>query len=783
MPKGRLKVLVLSEFDGRGANAIRDFLFAFNAHSVHDYHYVFNCRQVERDVDLAAYDVIVIFWSLYLFDGRLSDAVRDRIRASRALKVLFRQDEHDAVREMDRIMHQLGVQVMCTCVAEEDQETFYPPALIPSLRGTYTVLTGYVPTYLEQTRVDFGAPRRLDVAYRSRVVPHHLGDLGREKSLIAARFGRLAWENGWRADISVGEADRIYGRRWLRFLRSARFVLGSASGASVVDFTGEIRRRCQAYLTDRPEATYEELKARFFADVDWKVAIETISPRIFESAALGCTLVLHEGRYGGILEPDRHYIEVRRDYGNVGDVLDRMHDPGFVRRLAEQARHEVIASGAHSYRAFGRRFDAILGTHAGERVRVGTPSKAAFYARQYLRHDSRIVPLGGGFARVPTVPDAGALRRLHGLLPPAAVSLALILANRPLRRLFTHLLRTPAAWQSMAWGGLLADCLRLTLVRQAQAGILTAWIRPFGVGARLEAGGATLTLKSWPLTTKSPPAPADPASGEPEWLAAALREGRLSTIVWDHRAIGVHAPYGLSPSWWLSVGLGTEGVYRFRTLESVARHLPDEVSAVLEPVLREEPVGAPSLSLGRMRVALRLIVREPTLRRLVLRYLLSRATQRAVSPGALLGEMVRLVMIRQARTGTLTACLGTPFTVTARVQPTAGCLLFTSQPRNSATAVEGRSPTDVIEEVATLVRTGRLARVVWDHRQFGSYVPYGLSSSYWPRFGIGQREHYAFAALPPLARYYPDETLRALRRVLLAAPEAVVAPSPAEASA
>ena len=779
MPRGRLKILVLSEFDPLNANVIRDYLFAFNAHSVHGYHYVFDCRVLERDVDFGAYDVIVIFWSLYLFDGRLSDAVRDRIRASRALKVLFKQDEHYAVRSLNRIMSQLGVQVMCTCVDEADHETFYPSALIPSLQGTYTVLTGYVATYLERARVDFGAERPLDIAYRSRMVPPYLGDLGREKGLIADRFERIAWENGWRADISVREEDRIYGRRWLEFLRSACVTLGSASGASVVDFTGEIQRRCVAYLTDHPETTYDELKARFFADVDWKVVIETISPRIFEAAALGCALVLHEGRYAGILEPDRHYIEVRRDYGNLNDVLDRMHDPGLLRRLAEQARHDLIASGVYSYRAFCRRFDAILEAHAGGRVRVGTPSKAAFYVRQYLRHDSGIVPAGAGFVTVPTVSEARtSLDRLRQRVarmlprpPQAAVALALILANRPLRRLFVRRLRTPVAWRPMGGNGLLADCLRLAVVRQAQAGTLTAWIQPFGVSARLEAKGAQLTLTSWPMPTEGPSPPADRGRrGEVERLCASLGEGRLSTIAWDHRAIGVHVPYGLSPAWWLSVDLGRDGIYRFRTLESLARRFPDEVTAVLEPVLREDPTGAPSFSFGRARVAFRLALREePTLRRLFVRYLLRRKARQAVSPGLVLGELVRLVIIEQARRGALTAYIRAPFTVTACVEPETGSLLFTSRPRDNAAtgASDGDAAPKLIEGVATLIRGGRLARIVWEHWGFGSYVPYGWSVSYWPRFGMGQGECYAFAALPLLARLFPDATLAVLRRVLL----------------
>ena len=156
-----LKILVLSAFDGANANVIRDFLFSFRAHSRHQYYYVFDCRILDADSDFAQFDVILIFWSLYLLGPDLSEAVRERVRRAPALKVLFLQDEYRDVRPMNVVMSELGVQVMFTCVAAPDHETFYPKALIPSLEATYTVLPGYVATYLEAVSVDQRAPRNI----------------------------------------------------------------------------------------------------------------------------------------------------------------------------------------------------------------------------------------------------------------------------------------------------------------------------------------------------------------------------------------------------------------------------------------------------------------------------------------------------------------------------------------------------------------------------------------------------------------------------------------------
>ena len=125
MTDQRLKILVLSTFDGTNASVIRDFLFSFKAHSRHEYCYIFDCRILDDETDFSPFDVILIFWSVYLLGPDLTEPVRERIRKTSALKVLFLQDEYRDVRPMNGVMNELGIQVMFTCVAERDHEVFY----------------------------------------------------------------------------------------------------------------------------------------------------------------------------------------------------------------------------------------------------------------------------------------------------------------------------------------------------------------------------------------------------------------------------------------------------------------------------------------------------------------------------------------------------------------------------------------------------------------------------------------------------------------------------------
>jgi hypothetical protein len=607
----RLHVLVLSTFDGTNANVIRDYLFAFRTYSRHRYSYLFDCATLDSDVDLSAFDVVLLFWSLYDLRTDLHQELRARIRAAPACKVLFLQDEYREVRTTNRIMSELGINLMFTCVAERDHDLFYPPHLIPSLQGTYTVLTGYVPDYLERHVPDFESRRPLDVGYRSRDAPYYLGDLGRQKRLLADRFPAVAAANGLTCDISVREHDRVYGRRWTRFLQSARCVLGSASGASVVDFTGQIRSNCDRHLALHPKATYEEVKRRFFADTDWKVVIDTVSPRVLEAAAAGSTLVHHEGGYGGLLEPDVHYIRLACDYGNVADVVDRIKDHGFCRELALRTRRDLIDSRRFSYRGFGQWFDAVLDRHVPARRRARQISNSGIYARAYVRRRQPIVPFGSSFIVLPSgrlVLRLGS-RAVGSLAAPATGLPAQLIDNpaelagramhafkvirrsAPLGALLREYWRDPATRSEVGLYEMVNELVKVDLVARARSAALESR-EPFGVTVGFDPLEGVIEVASYPGCRV-----ASDGAGPPGELVEAIRSGTLRAVIWDHSAVGMQVVYRIAHGnsggrgaaatrrGWMRVRVGPNGVFKFAGLAALGRRAPDRVGAALLELL------------------------------------------------------------------------------------------------------------------------------------------------------------------------------------------------------
>jgi len=74
-----------------------------------------------------------------------------------------------------------------------------------------------------------------------------------------------------------------------------------------------------------------------------------------------------EGRYSGILEPEVHYIPLKRDLSNIREALERLRDEPRLAEMAERAYQDVYLSGRFTYGRFARLIEqALFGESAPE---------------------------------------------------------------------------------------------------------------------------------------------------------------------------------------------------------------------------------------------------------------------------------------------------------------------------------------------------------------------------------------------------------------------------------
>ena len=303
--------------------------------------------------DLDDVDIIFIHYSICMFnESYLSSSSCEKIKLFKGLKACFIQDEYRFIDKTVNKIKDLGIDILFTCVPESEFEKVYPKLKLPNLR-LVNVLTGYVPDFFRDIKSSPSyEERNLDVVFRARPLPFSLGELAQEKDKIAKIFLEKGHMFHMNMNISTREQDRIYGKKWLRFLMNSKACLGTESGASVFDFTGEIDKKIQIYLEKNPKASFEDVQKKFLLDHEKKIKLNQISPRAFEAAACRTMMVLYEGEYSGILKKWKHYIPLLKDHSNLDQVMKAIKDKKTYELITEQAYNDIILNSKYSYVKF-----------------------------------------------------------------------------------------------------------------------------------------------------------------------------------------------------------------------------------------------------------------------------------------------------------------------------------------------------------------------------------------------------------------------------------------------
>lgn len=264
-------------------------------------------------------------------------------------KIALPQDDYDHAEVLDEWLAELGVTDVL-CAFEEPELGILYPTRAGGARFE-RVLTGYVDDATRQRLEEDPHPladRSFDVVYRATRLPYWFGSLGQLKCRVGELGRSQAAELGLRTDVSMDPRDAVLGYHWLQFLQSGRATLGSESGSSVLDRRGEIRLAVEAILGEEPGLTFDELSDRMPAGWDG-YSFPALSPRHLEAASARTPQLLVEGSFAGVLEPEKHYIAIRRDFSNLREVLERVRDLEGIGELAERAHRQLVASGAYSY--------------------------------------------------------------------------------------------------------------------------------------------------------------------------------------------------------------------------------------------------------------------------------------------------------------------------------------------------------------------------------------------------------------------------------------------------
>src|SRR2546422_3668049 len=314
-------------------------------------------RHLHFDAVILHTTLLCLRWShqFYMWKWKLA-----WIRDLECVKVAMPQDEYDHSEILDEWLYEWEVSEIFTIFKEDVRKVLYP--LMCDKADFYECFTGYIDESIAKRYLQSLLPidlRPYDIVYRATHLPYWFGSHGQLKHRIANVMGRRALELGLKCDISTSVDDTIVGDRWLNFLASGRAVVGCESGSSVLDRRGEVRAKIQAMLRHNPTMSFEEVSSQL--PVDWDdYRFFAISPRHFEAVMTKTCQILVDGPYDGVLEADKHYIPLRRDFSNIDEFLDKVRDQRLVESIVERAYSDIYLSGRYTYQRLALSVDRAL---------------------------------------------------------------------------------------------------------------------------------------------------------------------------------------------------------------------------------------------------------------------------------------------------------------------------------------------------------------------------------------------------------------------------------------
>ena len=297
-------------------------------------------------------DAVVLLHSVFsnacMLQGRLCELVARRPEP----KALFLGNEYKLLPEKVAFARDLGAGLLISQLSAPEAWALYRErsgclvAGIPNTPLDPVLFRAVVPDH----------ERTIELGYRAYETPWYLGH--QERRLLADAFVAAAPRLGLSVDISLDVGARLDEPGWAGFLNRCRGQLGSEAGGDYFDIDDGLRKAVSVFLAEHPEATFDEVFERFFRGTSAAVSGRALSSRIVETAGTRTAQLLVEGHYGGFLEPDVHYIPLRRDLSNVDEAVAKLRDEPFRRGIIDNAYRMV-----HEQMTYPRlldRFDAAL---------------------------------------------------------------------------------------------------------------------------------------------------------------------------------------------------------------------------------------------------------------------------------------------------------------------------------------------------------------------------------------------------------------------------------------
>ncbi len=284
------------------------------------------------------YDAIIFMHSVFSNSNYLSPGLSALIAGRKCRKAFFMGNEYKLMPAKVELCRRLGIDLIVSQSMQPRANELYRQALGCSVVGMPN--SGLDRRYFNPVNPPMERP--VDIGFRGSDGPEYLGHMERRE--LTEYFIQHGSSLGLKLDISMKQSSRLDVDGWAGFLNNCNAVLGVEAGSNFFELTDETRQKVLEYQQENPDSSFEQLRELFFNNRPDAIRGRMIASRHIEAAGTKTLQILFEGDYGGFLQPDVHYLALKKDFSNIGEVMDKYRDKEFCLRIVENACRKVTES-------------------------------------------------------------------------------------------------------------------------------------------------------------------------------------------------------------------------------------------------------------------------------------------------------------------------------------------------------------------------------------------------------------------------------------------------------
>ena len=367
---------------------LRDLLYCFGKYSNANVFYLnLAVGYVPWYVRTVSFDLI-IFHTLFLNShwkprrfAKLQRKV-EFLQNTKAVKVAFPQDEFHNPKSLCQFISRFNIKHIFSVQPENEWKNIYREVDFSKVQF-HRVLTAYLDDdvlYKVARKKESLSKRDITIGYRTLGNTFRnfawYGRHGLLKVTIADIVQEVASKHDIKSDISYQLKDIINGDRWYWFLLRCKYVIGIEGGTSILDWDGRLHEKTSKFVKNNPDAEFEEIERNCFPGLDGTFRGFALSPRHLEACVTETCQILTEGEYNGILKPNLHYIELKKDFSNLDSVIDSVIRDDKRKVITKRAFEDIVKSGKYTYTQYTK---FVIETALGGLHHSKTKQKGRFW--------------------------------------------------------------------------------------------------------------------------------------------------------------------------------------------------------------------------------------------------------------------------------------------------------------------------------------------------------------------------------------------------------------------